>query len=283
VTARQGTLFVVATPIGNLGDITARALETLRECDVVLAEDTRRTKQLLNHFGVAGKHVERFDAHATQGGIARTVDSLCEGARMALVTDAGTPSVSDPGDALVREAIARGVRVVPIPGPSAVLAALTASGLAGDGRFRFLGFLPRDGAARREALAVAAATPEAVVLFEAPGRLNSTLADIADATPNRDACIARELTKMHEEVVRGSCAALAASPREWLGEIVVVLGPFAPEDRTAQIDDAALDARIDEGLARGEHVRVVAERLAAWSGRPKRDVYERVVSRKKRP
>jgi len=282
VTLTPGTLFVVATPIGNLGDITARAVATLRECDVVLAEDTRRTRQLLTHLGIAGKRIERFDAHAAPGDIARAVGALVAGTRAALVTDAGTPVVSDPGDALVREAVARGIRVVPVPGPSAVLAALAASALSGGGRFRFLGFWPREGSARRDALALAAATPEAVVLFEAPGRVGATLRDLADVMPDRDACVARELTKVHEELVRGTCASLAADPREWLGEIAVVLGPYAPEERTAQIDDAALDARIDEGLARGEHVRVVAERLAAWSGRAKRDVYERVIARKKR-
>jgi 16S rRNA (cytidine1402-2'-O)-methyltransferase len=163
-----------------------------------------------------------------------------------------------------------------------VLAALVASGLAGDGRFRFGGFLPREGPARREAIGVVAATPETVVLFEAPGRVGTTLRDLADATPNRSACVARELTKVHEEFVRGTCAELAGDAREWLGEIVLVLGPHAPEERAAQVDDAALDARIDEGLARGEHARTVAERLAAWSGRARRDVYERVVARKTR-
>jgi 16S rRNA (cytidine1402-2'-O)-methyltransferase len=282
VTIEHGALFVVATPIGHLGDVTARAAETLRDSDWILAEDTRRTRQLLTHLGVPSKRVERFDAHAGPKDIARAIDALVQGDRIALVSDAGTPSVSDPGDALVREAVARGVRVIPIPGPSAVLAALVASGLAGDGRFRFVGFLPREGPARREAIGLLADTPETVVLFEAPGRLRSTLRDIADATPERSACVARELTKLHEEFVRGTCSDLSADDREWIGEIVVVLGVHAPSEREAQIDDAALDARIDEGLGRGEHARTVAERLAAWSGRPKREVYERVVARKSR-
>jgi 16S rRNA (cytidine1402-2'-O)-methyltransferase len=282
VTPGAGCLFIVATPIGHLGDVTARAAETLRECDWVLAEDTRRTRQLLSHLGIAGKRVDRFDAHAGPNDVARAASALSSGARIALVTDAGTPGVSDPGEALVREAVTAGVRVVPIPGPSAVLAALVASGLAGDGRFRFLGFLPREGPTRREAIGVVAATPEAVVLFEAPARLRATLQDIADATPGRSACVARELTKIHEEFVRGTCSDLANDEREWMGEIALVLGPHAPDERAARVDDAALDARIDEGLARGEHARTVAERLAAWSGRAKREVYERVVARKKR-
>jgi 16S rRNA (cytidine1402-2'-O)-methyltransferase len=282
VTPGGGCLFVVATPIGHLGDVTARAAETLRVCDWILAEDTRRTRQLLAHLGIAGKRVDRFDAHAGPDDVARAASALSTGARIALVTDAGTPGVSDPGEALVREAVSAGARVIPIPGPSAVLAALVASGLAGDGRFRFVGFLPRDGPARREAIGVVAATPEAVVLFEAPARLRATLQDIADATPSRGACVARELTKIHEEFVRGTCSELANDEREWMGEIALVLGPHAPDERAARVDDAALDARIDEGLARGEHARTVAERLAAWSGRAKREVYERVVTRKKR-
>jgi 16S rRNA (cytidine1402-2'-O)-methyltransferase len=277
-----GTLFVVATPIGNLGDLTARAVETLRGCDRILAEDTRRTRQLLSHLGIVGKPVDRFDEHASAGDAARLVERLVGGESVALVTDAGTPGVSDPGERLVQAAITAGVRIVPIPGPSAVLAALVASGLAGDGRFRFLGFLPRDGTARREAIAVVCATPETVVLFEAPSRTGATLRELADATPGRGACVARELTKVHEEYVRGSLTELATGEREWLGEVVLVLGPHAPESREATVDDAALDARIDEALGRGEHARSVADKLAAWSGRPRRAVYERVVERKHR-
>jgi len=277
-----GTLFVVATPIGHLGDVTARAVETLGACDRVLAEDTRRTRQLLSHLGIAGKPLERLDAHASEAEIARAVQRLAGGESAALVTDAGTPGVSDPGERLVEAAIAAGVRVVPIPGPSAVLAALVGSGLAGEGRFRFVGFLPRDGTARRDAIAVVCATPEPVVLFEASNRAHATLRDLADATPERRACVARELTKVHEEYVRGTCAELAGDEREWLGEIAVVLGAHDPQSREAAVDDDALDARIDEALGRGEHARTIADKLAAWSGRPKRAVYERVVTRKAR-
>jgi 16S rRNA (cytidine1402-2'-O)-methyltransferase len=280
--SRAGVLFVVSTPIGNLGDVTARALETLRACDRIVAEDTRRTRQLLSHFAIAGKPVDRLDAHATEDDVRRVLDRLARGETVALATDAGTPGVSDPGAALTRAAIAAGVRVVPIPGPSAALAALVASGLAGDAGFRFVGFLPRDGSARSEALATIAGTPEVVILFEAPGRVRGTLRDLADATPDRTACVARELTKVHEELTRGTCAELARDEREWLGEIVLVLGPHAPAEREARVDDDALDARIDEALAQGLHARTVADRLAAWSGRPKRSVYERVVARRGR-
>jgi len=276
----SGALFVVATPIGNLGDVTRRAVETLGACDVVLAEDTRRTRQLLTHLGIAGKEVQRFDAHASDADVERVLAKLSEGANVAIVTDAGTPGVSDPGEKLIEAAVAAGVKVVPIPGASAVLAALAASGLAGDGRFRFLGFLPRSGTERREAIATVCGTPETVVLYEAPNRVQATMRDLADATPDRHACIARELTKLHEELVRGTCVSLAAETREWIGEIAIVLGPHEPQARAEAIDDTALDARIDEAIARGEHARSASERLAAWSGRSKRDVYERYIARK---
>jgi 16S rRNA (cytidine1402-2'-O)-methyltransferase len=278
----RGTLFVVATPIGNLGDVTLRAVETLRGCDCVVAEDTRRTRRLLSHLGIAGKPLERLDAHARERDVARVIERLETGGRVALVTDAGTPGVSDPGEALVQAAIATGARVVPIPGASAVLAALVASGLVGGGRFRFMGFLPREGRARREAIAEVCSTPEAAVLFEAPSRVRATLGELADATPDRRACVARELTKVHEEFSRGTCAELAAEEREWVGEVAIVLGAHAPQDREAWVDDAALDARIDEAAGRGEHARSAAVRLAAWSGRPRREVYERVVARRTR-
>jgi 16S rRNA (cytidine1402-2'-O)-methyltransferase len=275
-------LFVVATPIGNLGDITTRAVETLRSCDRILAEDTRRTRQLLSYLGIGGVKVDRLDAHASPRVVERTVERLLAGESLALVTDAGTPGVSDPGGALIEAAIAAGVRVVPIPGPSAVLAALVASGLAGDGRFRFVGFLPREGSRRREAIALVCATAEPVVLFEASNRTRDTLRDLAEATPRRRACVARELTKVHEETARGTSAELAADDRDWAGEVVIVLGPHEPEDREALVDDSSLDARIDQALARGDHARGIADRLAAWSGRARREVYERVVTRKGR-
>jgi 16S rRNA (cytidine1402-2'-O)-methyltransferase len=276
----SGTLFVVATPIGNLDDITQRAVDTLRACDRVLAEDTRRTRQLLTHLGISGKRLERLDAHATERDLSHFVERLSAGERLALLTDAGTPVVSDPGDALVKAAIHADLPVVPIPGPSAVLAALVASGMADAGRFRFMGFLPRDGRARRDAIAVVCETPETVIVFEAPSRTRATLRDLADATPERRGCVARELTKVHEEFVRGTLRELADDPRDWLGEIALVLGSHATEEREARIDSEMVDARIDEALARGEHLRTIAERLAAWSGRPKRELYARVVARK---
>jgi 16S rRNA (cytidine1402-2'-O)-methyltransferase len=278
----SGILSIVATPIGNMGDVSARAAEVLRTCDRVAAEDTRRTRGLLTHLGIAGKPIEALHAHSTEEDVARLVAKLEEGQHVALVTDAGTPVVSDPGGEVVRAAIARGVRVIPIPGPSAVLAALAASGLATDAGFRFVGFLPRDGVARAEAVARVCETPEPVIIYESPNRTRATLAELAEATPERGACVARELTKLHEELVRGTCAELAALDREWIGEVSIVLGAHAPAERRATVTDDALDARIDEELAKGLHAKTVSERLAAWCGRPKREVYERVVARKRR-
>jgi len=185
--ARLGRLLVVATPIGNLGDVSRRAAESLASCDRVAAEDTRRTRQLLSHLGVVGKPVDALHAHSSDRDVARMVSCLEAGETIALVTDAGTPAVSDPGDALVKAAIRAGVPVVPIPGPSAVLAALVTSGLGSGGGFRFLGFLPREGAARREAIAKVCETPEPVILFESPERTSATLTELADAMPDRAA------------------------------------------------------------------------------------------------
>jgi 16S rRNA (cytidine1402-2'-O)-methyltransferase len=278
---KTGTLYVVATPIGNLGDVTLRAIEVLKACDRIAAEDTRQSKKLLSHLGITGKPTIALHAHSGPHDIAKVVDALATGETVALVTDAGTPSVSDPGDALVKSAIAAGIRVVPIPGPSAALAALVASGLAGGGGFRFMGFLPREGTARHAAIGTVCETPEPVILFESPERTAATLRELAEATPDRPACVARELTKVHEELVRGTLASLATDRDSWRGEVAIVLGAWTPEAREETIDDATLDARIDRELAAGTHSKTIAERVAAWSGRPKREIYERVVNRKR--
>ena len=278
--ARAGELFVVATPIGNLGDLTLRAIETLRRADRVVAEDTRRTRGLLSHLGIAGKSLERLDAHAGAGDVERIVAYLLAGERVALVTDAGTPVVSDPGTALVKAAVDAGVRVVPIPGACAAVAALSASGLV-TGAFRFLGFLPRSGPERRDVLALVVATPEPVVLYEAPQRIAETLADLARAMPARAAVVARELTKVHEELLRGTLAELCAreAGREWLGEITVVLGPAIAREPT-RLSDEELDQRIALGLARGRRAKDLAEELSLETGLPRREVYGRIIARR---
>lgn len=280
MTRSGGTLFVVATPIGNLGDITLRAIETLRGAARVVAEDTRRTRALLSHLGISGKPIDRLDAHASEADIDRAVSRLIDhGEDIALVSDAGTPVVSDPGTALIRKAALAGAVVVPIPGASAVMAAVSASGLV-TGGFLFLGFLPRAGDERREAIARVRRAEEAVVLFEAPFRMAALLADLAEAMPDREAVVGRELTKMHEEFLRGTLRDLAETEkaREWIGELTVVLGPWkAAVSEEAPVD---LDARIDEELAKGRRPKEIAEAMAMATGRPRREIYARVLARR---
>jgi 16S rRNA (cytidine1402-2'-O)-methyltransferase len=276
-------LYVVGTPIGNLGDITMRAADTLRGVDRVVAEDTRRTRTLLAHLDIEKKPLTSLEAHATQEQIDRVIGWLAEGQTVGLVTDAGMPSVSDPGAELVRAAVHAGIRVIPIPGPSAVTAAIAASGLA-DGGFRFFGFLPRSGTARATALTTLLSTPEMVVFFEAPTRVAATLEELTALCPSRQLVIAREMTKMHEELVRGTVAEVAEreAKREWLGEVTLVLGADAEAGAGAQVDDEGVDARIREELARGETPKTVAKRVAAWSGRSRREIYDRVLDAKGR-
>lgn len=278
--AGVGVLYVVATPIGNLGDLSARAVESLTLATRVAAEDTRRTRGLLTHLGLS-KPIERLDAHASAHDIARVVEHLQAGETIALVTDAGTPVVSDPGTELVRAAVEAGVQVVPIPGPSAVLTALVASGLSG-GSFRFLGFLPRKGGERRDELEKIRSTPEVVVLFESPERTVETLADLARIMPHRRCVVARELTKVHEEFVRGTLEELVQklSERELLGEVTLVLGP-AEKVGTPTMSDEDLVRLIDTELGRGRRPRDVADEVALVSGRSRRDVYTRVIERKR--
>ncbi|MCS6898823.1 MAG: 16S rRNA (cytidine(1402)-2'-O)-methyltransferase [Myxococcales bacterium] len=273
---RPGALYLVATPIGNLDDLSRRAEACLRSVDRVLAEDTRRARALLSHLAIGKKPVERFDAHAGTRAIRQALEALARGETLALVTDAGTPSVSDPGSALARAAAEAGFQVIPIPGPSAVLAAVAGAAL-GDGAFRFFGFLPREGTERAEALARVVQTPEVVVLFESPHRLGATLVELAALQPGRPAVVARELTKLHEEFVRGSLEQLATLERSWLGEIVLVLGPHQQPAR--EISDEELDRWIDEVLGRGASPRDAAQQVAARSGRPRREVYARVLTR----
>ena len=275
-----GSLFVVATPIGNMGDVTLRAIDTLRAVPIVAAEDTRRTHALLEHLGIGGKRLVSLHAHSSAGEVERLASYLAAGEDVAYATDAGTPLVSDPGSALVAAAIRVGARVVPIPGASSVLAALVKSGLASDAGFRFVAFLPRDGPRRREAIERIASTPEPVVIFESALRIGATLEELASAMPDRAASVVREITKVYEEAVCGKLSELAGDARQWRGEITLVLGSHRPEDRET-IDDLAIDARIQDELSRGVHAKAIAEHLAAWSGRPRRELYARVVAMKR--
>jgi 16S rRNA (cytidine1402-2'-O)-methyltransferase len=278
--ASGGTLVLVPTPIGNLGDITMRAVEALRNAAHIVAEDTRHSRKLLSHLEIDASRMSRLDANATDSDREQVIGWLLDGKDVALVTDAGSPAVSDPGTALVRDAIQAGVRVVALPGPSAVTTAVAVSGLV-DNAFCFRGFLPRSGPERARALTDIASRPEPCVLFESPQRMATLLGELAEVTPARSLAIGRELSKLHEEVIRGTVAEVAAVPREWLGEVTIVLGAWEPAPEDAP-DDEQIDRRIDEELATGAHTRRVAEKIAAWSGRGRRDVYARVLERKNR-
>ncbi len=279
--APGGVLYVVATPIGNLGDVTLRALEVLAAVPLVAAEDTRLTKRLLDRHGVTAR-MTSFHARSTPARRAALVEHLRSGADLALVTDAGTPGVSDPGADLVAAWAEAGGRVVPIPGASAVLAAVAASGVAGP-RWTFEGFLPRSGRERRSRLAAIAADPRGSVVYEAPGRVAATLRDLATACgQDRRGAVCRELTKIHEQIVRGTLGALAADASDGTiparGEFALVVGmrdaetqpgaAGAAEDALA-IAQADVDRLVAEGVARGE----AARRVAAARGIPRRQLY----------
>ncbi len=276
--APAGLLYVVATPIGNLEDITLRALRVLREVDAILAEDTRHTRRLCERHGV-GTPLRAFHAHSSPQVLARVVAELVAGARLALVSDAGTPLVSDPGAALVAEAAAQGVRIEALPGASAPLTALAVAGLRADG-FRFVGFLPRGGGRRTRALERLARDPLTTVLFEAPGRVGDTLHDLARvAGETRRAAVCRELTKAFEEIARGPLDALAARFAAGArGEVTIVvegLGADAPDGDDVVVDP---DALVRDALAAGASVRDAARRLAEATRIGKREAYQRVLA-----
>jgi 16S rRNA (cytidine1402-2'-O)-methyltransferase len=274
-----GTLHLVGTPIGNLGDVTRRAAETLAAVDRVVAEDTRRTRALLSHLGITGKPLAALDANASERAVLAVVEQLTGGESVAFVTDAGMPSVSDPGGKLVRLAAERGVPVVVVPGPSAVTTAVAVSGLV-EGSFLFLGFLPRSGEKRQRVLRRIAASEDPVVFFEAPGRAAETLTELAAVIPARRAVVARELTKLHEEIRRGTLAELAAAETTSRGEFTLVV-EGAPE-MAADDADLDVDALVRARLDAGESPRDVATEVAILSGKPKREIYARVLELRRR-
>ena len=220
-----GTLYLVATPIGNLEDITLRALRVLRECDVVAAEDTRRTGQLLKHFQISKPLLSYFQFNEAKRS-EEIVERLQRGQKVALVSDAGSPGISDPGERVVRAAVAKGLRVESVPGPSAVVAAITASGLPAD-EFHFVGFLPHKSGQRRNRLESLKTTGGTLVLYESPYRIEKLLGELREVFPEREVVLARELTKKFEEYLRGRPAALleVAVKRSLKGEFVVMIGP----------------------------------------------------------
>jgi 16S rRNA (cytidine1402-2'-O)-methyltransferase len=271
-----GKLTVCATPIGNLEDASPRLARALAEADLVACEDTRQTRKLLAHLGVQARMISYHEVGERERA-EQVADRVAAGARVALVTDAGMPGVSDPGYLLVAACLARGLRVEVVPGPSAVLAALVVSGLPTD-RFCFEGFLPRRAGARDRRLAELAAEPRTMVLFEAPHRVLATLAAMAEAFgPERPCAVVRELTKVHEEVLRGSLAEVrgrleAAGPR---GELTLVVAG-APAAATTPAAD--LVAEVAELVAGGASTRDAIAAVARSSGTPRRAVYQAVLA-----
>ncbi|HTI05365.1 MAG TPA: 16S rRNA (cytidine(1402)-2'-O)-methyltransferase [Gemmatimonadales bacterium] len=272
-----GTLYVVATPLGNLGDLSPRAAETLKRVSAVAAEDTRHSKPLLNHAGSRAELVS-FHAHSSERALERILRILVEGRDVALITDAGTPAISDPGVALVAAARERAIPIVTIPGPTAVAAALSISGIGGD-RYVFLGFLPRKGSDRRRLLLTVASSEWTVVLFEAPNRVTQLLADLIDTCgPDRQASVSRELTKVFEETRAGTLQELsdhyADAPVR--GEVTVVVAGTGRQkvEELPPPPDPAERARalLEEGLSRKD----AANRLAEETGISRNTAYRLV-------
>jgi 16S rRNA (cytidine1402-2'-O)-methyltransferase len=270
-----GTLYIVATPIGNLEDITLRALRVLRECGAVACEDTRQTRKLLAHFGIS-KPAVSYHEHNERERAAELADRIAGGQSIALVTDAGTPLVSDPGYRLVEAAIERGIPVVPIPGPSAAIAALSASGLATDS-FRFGGFLPAKSSQRRKVLDLWKNETGTLIFYETPHRILEALEDITAVLGSRGVVVARELTKIHEEFLRGTAAEihaqLAARPSV-KGEFTLLIAKAAALEAAGAVSiEDAVHAAEQEGLTRMDAIK----RVARERGLNKRDVYRTIV------
>jgi 16S rRNA (cytidine1402-2'-O)-methyltransferase len=270
-------LHLVATPIGNLGDITLRALQTLAGVDVIACEDTRITRRLTERYDISAQ-LKQYHEHNAEAARPKILERLSQGGSIALVSDAGTPLISDPGYKLVRAARATGHAVHTVPGPSALVAALTLAGLPTD-RFLFLGFLPSKAKARGDAIAEVASVRATLVLYESGPRLGTTLTALAEQLGDREAAIAREISKLHEECVTGTLTSLADRYADVVpkGEIVVVVGP---PSEAAEASDADLDAALDEALGRLSASRAAAD-VAASLGVPRKRAYARALERAK--
>jgi 16S rRNA (cytidine1402-2'-O)-methyltransferase len=271
-----GRLYLVSTPIGNLGDITRRAVEVLTAAPLVVAEDTRRTRALLSHLAITHKELRSLNANSSPEAVGQIVARLAAGADVAFVTDAGTPAVSDPGRALVAAAVAEGIETRVVPGPSAVTAAVALSGLV-EGPFTFLGFLPRRGGGREALLERIQYGTEPVVLFESPLRLAETLAELAELIPDRPAFVGRELTKLHEEGLRGSVRELGARSEAWRGEIVLVISAGEPRDALDAERRKLVEASLRAAIECGANPSHIARALAQASGLPRRELYARAL------
>jgi len=275
-----GVLYLCATPIGNLEDITLRVLKVLREVDLVAAEDTRHTRKLFSHYGIHTA-LTSYHEHNRQAKGGYILEQLAGGKSVALVSDAGTPGISDPGEELVMAALEKGIQVTPLPGPSALLAALTVSGLSLS-RFVFEGFLPTQNKERRQRLAKLACEPRTIVLYESPHRLSKTLGDLVDTLGDRQACAARELTKLHEDVRRGTLVQLqelfdSRSPR---GEFVLVIEGCSIKGEQAQSLDSSLTLSPEEyvrllqkeGVPPSKAIKIVAR----LRNIPRRELYKEI-------
>ena len=282
-TPQPGTLYLVATPIGNLEDVSRRALQVLGEVDLILAEDTRRTRKLLSRYEIHTQ-VRAFHEHNEDAQAPDFVASMATGAQLALVSDAGTPAISDPGYPLIRAAIEAGIAVVPIPGPSAVLAALAASGLP-TARFLFAGYLPRKRSARQTALRGLQDEPGTLIFLESPRRVAAALADAAEVLGERPVAVARELTKIHEEFLRGSLSEIAdvLAERTLRGELTLCIGG-APRSATTPAGDRAdatelpglqerFEMLLGRGLARNEAVKMIVRE----TGIPRQEAYKALI------
>jgi 16S rRNA (cytidine1402-2'-O)-methyltransferase len=273
-------LYVVATPLGNLGDITRRAIAILAGADIVACEDTRVTRRLFAALKIPARRLVRYDDHSADRVRPALIQAVHDGQTVALVSDAGTPLIADPGYKLVRDAHAAGLAVIPVPGPSATMAALCAAGLPTD-RFLFCGFLPAKAGERARVLAEIKAVPATLVFFESARRLPRSLAQLAEALGGREAAVARELTKLFEEIRRGSLADLArhyADAGAPKGEVVIVVGPPASHEAGTGADAAAeLDAALNVAL-KAMSLRDAAAAVATATGLPRRQVYARALA-----
>ena len=270
-----GTLYIVATPIGNLEDMTFRAVRILKEADLIAAEDTRHSRKLLSHFGITTPLTSYYDHNQALKG-ERILAALREGRQVALISDAGTPCISDPGYQLVRDALAEGIRVVPIPGACAAISALSAAGLPTDS-FIFAGFPPNREGKRRTFLATLATTQGTVVLYEAPHRTAATLSDICTVMGDRQVVVARELTKLFEEFLHGTASHVREQVQDGRerGEVVILI---APADDNSQSSEGPLpEEQLQTALAKGHTVKEAAALVAAATGLPRRELYAQAL------
>jgi len=284
-TPGSGCLYIVGTPIGNLEDITLRALRILKEVDLIACEDTRHTQKLLNHYNIS-KALVSYHEHNELTRSPELLIQLEQGAKIALVSDAGMPLISDPGYRLVTLCVRHKIPVVPVPGPSAMLAALAAAGLSNE-EFLFLGFLPQRSGERRRMLEHLRIEERTMIFYEAPHRVAESVADAQEILGDRPACIAREVTKLHEEFLRGKLSQLAESlaERPARGEITLIVGPPEPSASTGQAESTqSLSDRVDELIRQAKLDRKEALKLAAKErGLTRRAAYEQLVESKAKP